>query len=382
MVPLDRANAGGSATGALLTSLANTRDVEGEKGTIVLARLWKRRHNPFKRRLAYVWTQPTMAMYLFLFAFGAVLSVAGLVLAASGLSVHDHTIDGSLMTSGIIAVVGGLLLIGLAFALRLLQRIEQVLAMPLAAPRAVRASETPEPVNASAAAAKPPGGSLPTPTPVKITRLPQTVPVGTHTPFSSAADKHVDDLPQKFPSIVRAGPAPPAEEIDPVPRPFAPAAVSDHDASDVENVGPFVPRKARNGAASMSTASAARVPTRLDARARAPLSMERPKSPAFDALWPKGPRSRRAAAQAAAVEVPEIPAVAPPPVIEEQGVEPPAVTPEDIAEPLTVLKSGVVDGMAYTLYSDGSIEAQLPQGTLRFGSIAELRAHIEQDAQS
>ena len=47
---------------------------------------------------------------------------------------------------------------------------------------------------------------------------------------------------------------------------------------------------------------------------------------------------------------------------------------------VSVLKSGVVDGMAYTLYSDGSIEAQLPQGTLRFGSIAELRTHIEHSA--
>ena len=49
-------------------------------------------------------------------------------------------------------------------------------------------------------------------------------------------------------------------------------------------------------------------------------------------------------------------------------------------EPVSVLKSGVVEGMAYTLYSDGSIEAQLPQGTLRFGSITELRTHIEQSA--
>ena len=43
----------------------------------------------------------------------------------------------------------------------------------------------------------------------------------------------------------------------------------------------------------------------------------------------------------------------------------------------TVLKSGVVDGMAYTLYTDGSIEANLPDGTVRFNSIADLRAHIE-----
>jgi hypothetical protein len=44
-----------------------------------------------------------------------------------------------------------------------------------------------------------------------------------------------------------------------------------------------------------------------------------------------------------------------------------------------VLKSGVVDGMGYTLYVDGSIEAELPQGTLRFASIDELRSHLEKN---
>jgi hypothetical protein len=43
-----------------------------------------------------------------------------------------------------------------------------------------------------------------------------------------------------------------------------------------------------------------------------------------------------------------------------------------------VLKSGVVDGMAYSLYSDGSIEAQMPEGMMRFASIDELRAHLDQ----
>jgi hypothetical protein len=44
---------------------------------------------------------------------------------------------------------------------------------------------------------------------------------------------------------------------------------------------------------------------------------------------------------------------------------------------VTVLKSGVVDGMAYSLYSDGSIEAQMPEGLMRFASLDELAAHIE-----
>ena len=50
------------------------------------------------------------------------------------------------------------------------------------------------------------------------------------------------------------------------------------------------------------------------------------------------------------------------------------------AAPVSVLKSGVVEGMAYTLYTDGSIEAKLPQGTVRFASVAELRAHIESNS--
>jgi hypothetical protein len=44
---------------------------------------------------------------------------------------------------------------------------------------------------------------------------------------------------------------------------------------------------------------------------------------------------------------------------------------------ITVIKSGVVDGMAYSLYSDGSIEAQMPEGMMRFASIDELRAHLD-----
>jgi hypothetical protein len=49
------------------------------------------------------------------------------------------------------------------------------------------------------------------------------------------------------------------------------------------------------------------------------------------------------------------------------------------ASSVTVLRSGVVDGMAYSLYSDGTIEAQLPEGMKRFSSIDQLRAYLDQD---
>lgn len=64
------------------------------------------------------------------------------------------------------------------------------------------------------------------------------------------------------------------------------------------------------------------------------------------------------------------------PIAETLPPEPAVAAPEP-APATGILKSGVVDGMAYTLYADGSIEAKLPDGTVRFGSIAELRAHIE-----
>ena len=108
-----------------------------------------------------------------------------------------------------------------------------------------------------------------------------------------------------------------------------------------------------------------------------------PVRPSFADAWPAAERSR-----------PELPrrlsrapttfndAPAEPELIPERYVPPsprrePAAT--DAAE-VTVLKSGVVDGMAYSLYSDGSIEAQMPEGMMRFASIDELREHLDQRA--
>lgn len=55
----------------------------------------------------------------------------------------------------------------------------------------------------------------------------------------------------------------------------------------------------------------------------------------------------------------------------------PKFEPRPEPKPVTILKSGVIDGMAYTLYTDGSIEAQLPTGLMRFASIDDLRTYLE-----
>jgi hypothetical protein len=55
------------------------------------------------------------------------------------------------------------------------------------------------------------------------------------------------------------------------------------------------------------------------------------------------------------------------------GAAPPNAEP---AAGASVYKSGVIDGMAYTLYTDGSIEAELPQGKIHFASVEALQIYL------
>ena len=100
----------------------------------------------------------------------------------------------------------------------------------------------------------------------------------------------------------------------------------------------------------------------------------------FNTFWP-APARRDGEARAQVAASTPLPPVQEPVSAPEPGQAPPPL-PEvaAAAASVSVLKSGMVEGMAYTLYSDGSIEAQLPQGTLRFGSISALRSHIENSA--
>jgi len=97
----------------------------------------------------------------------------------------------------------------------------------------------------------------------------------------------------------------------------------------------------------------------------------------FDDAWPRPERSR-------AVDLPPRRSGRAPSTFTEANAAAPAAdrdppaAPSEAQPPVTVLKSGVVDGMAYSLYSDGSIEAQMPEGMMRFASIDELRAHLDQ----
>jgi hypothetical protein len=192
-------------------------------------------------------------------------------------------------------------------------------------------------------------------------------------------DAALERLRGKFPTLVRLENAPVVEDADVSLSP-TPSVRADEVVAEAN----YAAAQQTNGAAP------ARIEPRLEVQARPASRPERAKN--FEAFWPKKQRPGREA-PAPAVQQPsaqQSPALPVEPVLTPEPVQfqfrepapeprPAAPAPEPPAT-ISILKSGVVDGMAYTLYSDGSIEAQLPQGMLRFGSIAELRNHIEQSA--
>jgi hypothetical protein len=309
-------------------------------------------------------------MYLVLFGFGAALSLAGLALAGA---LRDGSFDAGLFTPGVVAAVGGLLLIGLGLALRTLQQIERA----LAARPMLRVVQ--EPIAGFAEASDEPGEAD------MFAFQPQTKQVAA--PRAVAArtsdDEPADAPAEAPPETARLG----NRSYPPLTKAAAAASAEANADTGTQYFG-----RRSNGAAPT------RIPPRLPIGARSTGATERSKSPALDTVWPKGSRSLRGAqsepVQAAggrtmepqhktaeAAEYRSAQNTAPNTSQNTmQNLASPVATAYDEPVPISVLRSGIVDGMAYTLFSDGSIEAQLPQGTLRFGSITELRQHLEQGA--
>jgi hypothetical protein len=282
------------------------------------------------------------SMSVVLLLLGIVTTVAGLVLVASGIPIREGTFDAEVVTPGTIAAIGGLVLIGMALAVRELKRIERTLAarpMPhiarSEAPAAASTIQTPDTPDASVL--------IPLPTTRKSDA--PSVSAEAHPTADATEDVTFEHARVKFPI------PPPAEEA----------------ASEVKTA--VAASRGRNGAAPVRLAPRLDV-VRDGAEGRPAATATSQKTSVFGGFWSRG-RDGRTALQAIA---PQSPAVAEPAATAESG---PKAESSTAQTPVSVLKSGVVDGMAYTLYSDGSIEAQLPQGTMRFGSITALRNHIE-----
>lgn len=305
-------------------------------------------------------------MSVFVLVLGVVTAAAGLVLVASSITVR--VIDADLITPGTIAAVGGLVLIGLGLHVRVLQQIEQ------AQRSALRPGETPDSVATAEPAARipfppKPKTSLPpepavadaaaAPPAAQPSPAAEPAPAAPVVAASTTQEGALERLRAKFPILVRLGGA--AVEG---PEVRAPAGAT---AGDVKKA-PALTRGPTNDAAPTRAAP------RLDTRPT-PTS-DGVRSSAFNAVWPATPRRETTAA--AVVAAPVLPPSERATARGTAQESTPAAAQE--AARISVLKSGVIEDMAYTLYSDGSIEAQLPQGKLRFGSIATLRNHIERGA--
>lgn len=301
----------------------------------------------------------TGVMYAFLLSLGAAVTAAGIALVASGVSLEDRAFDASGVMPGLIAVIGGCILVGLSFVVRALLRVERALTARAAA-RASQAGETSADNSADHVGAP----RIPSPAQPKTAEA-STEPV-------AAEQAPAQPSSEKSPAVERIESAPVVDAGDVSLLPKDPArSEEDHGAAQ-----PGLANGKLNGTSHTTTAP------RL---AGGPGRRPQPKNSIFDSLWPKASSSPADAQPAAPTVQPAAAAAstqaaqAPAELAALNAAQPAAASPNQVPAPVSILKSGMVEGMAYTLYSDGSIEAQLPGGTLRFASITELRSHIEQN---
>jgi hypothetical protein len=328
----------------------------------------------------------TDMMYRILLALGSVLAVCGLALFASGLSVQDQGFNPLSLTPGVVAITGGCILVGLAFVIRALLRVERALGNR-SMPRPARAAEIAGSAFTGEQAVE--AARIPFPPKPKPAPSPHPVPIG----VAASENPMLERLRERMPGETeRLEAYPPPQQNDAALLPKPPRALTDEDRAEVDS---GMAGSRPNGAGYSRTAPRSAPSGRSMRQPQQPLPQEPAKRSMFDSLWPKvrpplpesaaRPDVDRTPASAAAA-APSAPLPASPPAEHNESSsddaapqlpQSPAPQPPQPRASVSVLKSGVVEGMAYTLYSDGSIEAQLPQGTLRFDSITELRNHIE-----
>lgn len=280
---------------------------------------------------------------------GVAVAALGIILGAIGFGSAETTSGASLMTVGSAGFVGGLLMVALGFILRVLQEIAERLDGAVH----FEPDEDDVPVGRVAATAlaieteefAPVAPAFP-----EETRAPQAPAYAAVEDNAAAGDERA--APSWFRRKRQAETSEPAYEAE---RDYPPQP-------EAEPLPPF-----RSSSPEAARPAAHREPPPF---LRGGPSVERP-SPAgvaeesFEPARPPRPRESFAPEPGA-----------PPAFLRETDLlaEEPEAAP---AEPeVTVLKSGTIGGMTYKLYSDGSIEADLPDGTLRFASLQELRDHV------
>ena len=277
---------------------------------------------------------------------GIGLVLAGLLAIAYGIGVQLST-GNTLIIAGMIGVCTGMIMLGFWTTVRELKNIARRLGNGLPDARGEAGLRPVLPVAGTRDSAPAGGG------------FPAAEELGGPGPFSPAAPPP----PWQNEAVLRDHPIP--EPMHPEPPPSAKPKRNLLFSS--------TSRKERDRAQARSGDALPPDLLSSDLRLRAPnvppVETDEPQPAPFGDPWPKAERAK-------AGEIsPPWRSSRMPPTLAEPNSGP--VRPEDRHE-VTVLKSGVVDGMAYSLYSDGSIEAEMPEGMMRFASIDELRAHLDQ----
>ena len=309
-----------------------------------------------------------MSMYYLLLLFGAIALAAGVFVIGFGVPNRETPLGAALLIAGSVAITGGFIVVGLAAAVQELQRVVQGLKARVPVPRPLRPMERKDGKREEGAERRPGPPRIPMPA-RPGSDAPNLMPTNLDAPSDAQPQGQVR---KPGPDWLRRAVA----EIESAPRPAdaAPGGSDNYRSDEVRPPPPDVwPRANPSPEPAVSEMRQAPAP---------------PQQNIFDVVWPSDRRRTEAAPEKrfeAPLEPPMRPiearppppaaaplAPAPPPV-----APPPAPPPRVEQRPLSILKSGVIDEMAYTLFTDGSIEAQMPDGTMRFASIDELRQHLE-----
>lgn len=308
-------------------------------------------------------------MFYLLLMLGLVSTATGVFIIGFGIPIRETIFGSALLMAGTVAITGGFVTLGLAATVAELRSVLQALKARI--PAVARPTHTPE------------HKELEKRLDMRQSLRPALdAPSGEAAPISSNREPHAASQntasqgTARKPEWLRRAFA----ELSTGSRPAGPpAAAPDVPRNDVRTEKPWLRR------VNPPTAPDLPPPAReiVAPEPNQPQS-EHPAQPdIFDMVWPSG-RNRPADERTPDRPAPPRPrlrhpeprptlAAAPP----AEAVSPPSQPERPDAPPPSILKSGVIDEMAYTLFTDGSIEAQMPEGTVRFASIEELRDHLE-----
>ncbi|NVN87059.1 MAG: hypothetical protein HXX15_13340 [Rhodopseudomonas sp.] len=283
---------------------------------------------------------------------GIALLLAGFVAIAFGVPVKEFSFGNTLIMSGVIAAGTGAILLGLSAVLRELKSITDVLAAGVPIPAARMPTQPRLAALEADDKVEPAAGNDGFPFPRDHSAAEPSIDVQPSLPTSPGAESTLAPWQEEARDRARQrGVAPPADQApEPVAKPRRNLLFSSSSRKERERADKA--QAAIDGAP--ATAAAAEPPPRT-----------------FEEAWPETERGRSDLATRRSRPAPAA-------AVATDAVAVPEPAPAENAAQVTVLKSGVVDGMAYSLYSDGSIEAQMPEGMMRFASIDELRSHLDQ----